>query len=148
MLKNAKKIFGLSMILSLLVGSVALAALPNMYGKDYSKTQTGHICKMSAEGNGNLASTTASNTANGKRYYSAYVNRRYAVTNEIIEKDSQEKLVASGNKIVVSVARYRSTDNREHYHKAMSWNCTTPPSGAGYTNYLDDTLTYTIKQTK
>ena len=148
MFKNVKKIFALSMLLSLVVGSTALAALPNMYGKNYSTTKTGHICTMLAKGDGSLASTIVSYTANSKRDYSPYVNRRYADTNSIIEKDAKETLVGAGSKIVVSVARYRSTTNREHYHKGMSWNCSMQPSGAGYTNFLDDTLTYTIKQTK
>lgn len=148
MFKNVKKFLGLSMTLSLMVGSVAFAALPNMYGKNYSETKTGHICKMLASGDTNLASTTITNTANSQRYYSTYVNRRYADTNQILESDCNEKLVGAGNKIVASVARYRSTNNREHYHKAMSWNCSMQPSGAGYTNFLDDTLSYTIKQTK
>lgn len=136
------------MTLSLMVGSVALADLPNMYGRNYSKTETGHICKMVASGDSNVASTTVTNTADSQRYYSAYVNHRYADSNQVIESDCNEKLVGAGNKIVASVARYRSTNNREHYHKTMSWNCTMQPSGAGYTHFLDDTLTYTIKQTK
>lgn len=148
MYKNTKKVLVLSLFLSMLVGSVAFAALPNMYGKNYSNTKNGHICKMLAKGDGDLASTTVTNTANSTRYYSAYVNRRHADTNKVIESDSKENLVGSGNKITASVARYRSTDNREHYHKAMSWNCSMRPEGAGYTNFLDDTLTYTIKQKK
>lgn len=148
MFKNVKRFVAFSMLSSLVVGSTAFAALPNMYGKNYSKTKSGDICSMVAEGDRNTADTIVKNTANSKRYYSAYVNRRYADTNSILEKDVKESLVSSGNKIVASVARYRSTSNREHYHKAMSWNCSMKPSGVGYTNFLDDTITYTIKQTK
>lgn len=149
MFKKTKKVLVLSLLLSLMVGSVALAAaLPNKYGKNYDTTKNGHICKMLAKGDGDLASTTVTNTANSTRYYSAYVNRRHADTNRVIVSDATETLVGAGNRIIASVIRYRSDDNREYHHKAMSWNCSMRPEGAGYTNFLDDTLTYTIKQKK
>lgn len=148
MFKKTKKVLVLSLLLSLMVGSVALAALPNKYGKNYDTTKNGHICKMVAKGNSDSASTTVKNTANSTRYYSAYVNRRNADSNRVIESDATETLVGAGKKITASVARYRSADEREHHHKAMSWNCSMRPEGAGYTNFLDDTLTYTIKQRK
>ena len=58
MYKNTKKVLVLSLFLSMLVGSVALAALPNKYGKNYDTTKNGHICKMVAKGNSDSASTT------------------------------------------------------------------------------------------
>ena len=39
MFNKAKKIIAGSMLLSLVVGSTALAAYPNMYGKNYTKTK-------------------------------------------------------------------------------------------------------------
>ena len=51
MFNKAKKIIAGSMLLSLVVGSTALAAYPNMYGKNYTKTKSGDICSMTAEGN-------------------------------------------------------------------------------------------------
>ena len=149
MFRKIKKVFCCSMILSLVVSSLAFAAsLPNYYGKNYTYTKSKTIATMEAEGNGNTASTTVTNIAKSKRYYSAYVIRRYADSNRVIEKSAKETTVASGNKISVAVARYRSTENREHYHKAMSWNCSMQPSGNGYTAFLADTIDYTIKQSK
>ena len=125
-----------------------LAALPNMYGKNYGTTKTGDICTMEAKGDGNSAVTIVKNTTNSKRYYSAYVNRRFAGSNEVIDSDVDERVVDASDTVKASVARYPKKENREHYHKAMGWNCSMQPSGAGYTNFLVDTLTYTIKQTK
>lgn len=95
-----------------------------------------------------FAKTRIKNTTNGTRYYSAYVNRRHSKDNAVIESDCKEQLVKSDKSIEVSVARYRSTAGREHYHKAISWNCTMKPSGAGYTNFKADEWSYTIKQEK
>jgi len=107
MFRKIKKVFCCSMILSLVVSSLAFAAsLPNYYGKNYTYTKSKTIAKMEAEGNGNTASTTVTNIAKSKRYYSAYVNRRYADSNSVIEKSAKETTVAAGNKISVAVARY------------------------------------------
>lgn len=148
MFKNVKRFVVFSMLSTLIVGSTAFAALPNMYGKNYSKTKSGDICDITASGDKDYAKTTLKNTTKGTRYYSAYVNRRHSKSNEVIESDCKEQLVKSGKSLQVSVTRYRSTSGREHYHKVMSWNCTMKPSGAGYTNFLDDEWSYTIKQTK
>lgn len=51
MFNKVKKIIAGSMLLSVVVGSTALAAYPNMYGKNYTKTKPGDICSMTAEGN-------------------------------------------------------------------------------------------------
>lgn len=48
------------------------------------------------------------NTANSKRYYSVYVDRRHN-NGKIIEKDSKENVVGSGNWLIALVSRYRST---------------------------------------
>ena len=79
MFNKAKKIIAGSMLLSLVVGSTALAAYPNMYGKNYTKTKSGDICSMTAEGNQESAKTKIKNTANSKRYYSVYVDRRHNI---------------------------------------------------------------------
>ena len=63
MFNKAKKIIAGSMLLSLVVGSTALAAYPNMYGKNYTKTKSGDICSMTAEGNQESAKTKIKNTA-------------------------------------------------------------------------------------
>ena len=105
------------MLLSVVVGSTALAAYPNMYGKNYTKTKP------------------------------VYVDRRHN-NGKIIEKDSKENVVGSGNWLIALVSRYRSTADRQHYHKALSWNCSMKPSGAGYTNFLDDKFEYTVSQNK
>ena len=82
MFRKIKKVFCCSMILSLVVSSLAFAAsLPNYYGKIYIYTIFKTIAKMEAEGNGITACTTVTNIAKSKRYYSAYVNRRYADSN-------------------------------------------------------------------
>ena len=148
MFKRAKRWLVISMIFSVVAGSAAFAALPNMYGKNYGTTKTGDICTMEAKGDGNSAVTIVKNTTNSKRYYSAYVNRRFAGSNEVIDSDVDERVVDASDTVKASVARYPKKENREHYHKAMGWNCSMQPSGAGYTNFLVDTLTYTIKQTK
>ena len=147
MKKRLIKFTTLMSALTILMVTMAFAAT-NMYGKNYDTTKTGHICSMKAKGDGDVAQTIVTNTANSKRYYSAYVNRVNMSTGKIIEKDVLEKLVNSGSKITVSVARYRSTDSRKHEHQAISWNCSTVPSGAGYTNFKDDTLSYTVVQNK
>lgn len=147
MFNKAKKIIAVSMLLSLVVGSTALAAYPNMYGKNYTKTKSGDICSMTAEGNQESAKTKIKNTANSKRYYSVYVDRRHN-NGKIIEKDSKENVVGSGNWLIALVSRYRSTADRQHHHKALSWNCSMKPSGAGYTNFLDDKFEYTVSQNK
>lgn len=43
MFNKVKKIIAGSMLLSVVVGSTALAAYPNMYGKNYTKTKPGDI---------------------------------------------------------------------------------------------------------
>ena len=118
-----------------------------MYGKNYTKTKSGDICSMTAEGNQESAKTKIKNTANSKRYYSVYVDRRHN-NGKIIEKDSKENVVGSGNWLIALVSRYRSTADRQHHHKALSWNCSMKPSGAGYTNFLDDKFEYTVSQNK
>lgn len=50
--------------------------------------------------------------------------------------------------MIALVSRYRSTADRQHHHKALSWNCSMKPSGAGYTNFLDDKFEYTVSQNK
>lgn len=137
----------LSLMMSF-IGATVFAALPNMYGKNYSQSKNGKICSITAFGDKDFAKTSIKNTTNGTRYYSAYVNRRHSKDNAVIESDCKEQLVKSGKFIEVSVARYRSTAGREHYHKAISWNCTMKPSGAGYTDFKADEWSYTIKQEK
>lgn len=52
MFRKIKKVFCCSMILSLVVSSLAFAAsLPNYYGKNYTYTKSKTIAKMEAEGN-------------------------------------------------------------------------------------------------
>ena len=99
MFRKIKKVFCCSMILSLVVSSLAFAAsLPNYYGKNYTYTKSKTIAKMEAEGNGNTASTTVTNIAKSKRYYSAYVNRRYADSNRVIENQQRKQLLLQETK--------------------------------------------------
>lgn len=148
MRRRIAKYMCLMAALSLLVAGTAFAALPNVYGKNYDKTVTGHICKMKAKGTSSLATTTATNTANGTRYYSVYVNRRNADTNAVLEKDVKESLVSKDSSKQVSVSRSKTAADKEFVHRVKSWNCSMVPQGNGLSAFLDDELSYVVKQRK
>ncbi len=148
MKRSMRKFVTICLMLSLVLGAGSVRGYTNVYGdKKYTKTKTGDICEMTAEGKEGRAYTSVTNTANSKRYYSAYVNRRNAKTDYTYDSKTEELLLNSGSTISVFVNRYPNKDNRKHEHKAISWNCSMEPSGTGWSNFKDDELTYTVIQT-
>ncbi len=147
MKRSMRKFVTICLMLSLVLGAGSVRAYTNVYGdKEYTKTKTGDICTMTAFGDSEYAKTEVKNTANSKRYYSAYVNRCNVKGKKIYDSSTNEALLNPGNSITVSVDRYPKRTDRRHDHRAISWNCSMQPSGAGWSNFKDDELTYTVIQ--
>lgn len=135
-------------MLTLLIGTTALAALPNKYGKSYTETEKRSICTMTAHGDSATAYTKATNNKSTGKYISAGVTKRYADSNATINSSNKAQVVSGGGSIKASIARSWKETNREYRHIVESWNCSYQPSGSGWDQYHVDVVSYTIKQSK